>query len=79
MPDSMDRLKQLADQKREQRPFAKLDKMEKELNLDDTPDTDHEDADITPNERKKRAALDEQAIIELAATRQAKFNNQAPL
>lgn len=78
MPNSMDRLNKLADENREKRPFAKLDKMEKEFNLDDTPDIDIEDTDVSPENLKNKSLLDEHSIIELSATQQAKFNNQAP-
>ncbi len=79
MPDSTERLNKLAEETREERPFAKLDKMEKELNLDESPDVDLEDAEMNPEHPKKKAFLDEEAIIELTATQQqAKFNNQPP-
>ena len=79
MPDSTERLNKVAEEIREERPFAKLDKMEKELNLDESPDVDLEDAEVNPEHPKKKVFLDEEAIIELTATQQqAKFNNQPP-
>lgn len=78
MSDSIERLNKLAEEKRKQRPFAKLDKMEKELNLDDRPDVDVEDSDYTAKNLDKKRVLDEQSIIELSASNQTKFNNQPP-
>ena len=79
MPDSTERLNKLAEETREERPFAKLDKMEKELNLDESPDVDLEDEEVNPEHPKKKAFLDEASIIELTETQQqAKFNNQPP-
>lgn len=72
-----DKLNKLAEEEREKKPFSKIDKMEKELNLDQEPDTDIENADETPKD-KDNSLLDERSIIELSATQQAKFNNQAP-
>ncbi|MHC5267690.1 hypothetical protein ACYSNO_00680 [Enterococcus sp. LJL98] len=78
MNDPIDRLSELAKEEKERRPFAKLDQMEKELNLDDAPDTEKEDSNVVPTDAKEKQLLDEQGIIELAASKQAKFNNQAP-
>ena len=78
MSDSIERLNKLAEEKRKQRPFAKLDKMEKELNLDDQPDIDVEDSDCIAQTQNKKTVIDEKSIIELSASKQAKFNNQAP-
>lgn len=75
MPDKLDKL---AKEEREKKTFSKIDKMEKELNLDQEPDTDIEDDDETPKE-KENTILDERSIIELSATQRAQFNNQAPL
>lgn len=80
MTDSIKKLDELAKEvkEKEQRPFAKLDQMEEKLNLDDAPDTDKEDSDAIPLENKDNSLLDEKGIIELAASKQARFNNQAP-
>lgn len=75
MPDKLDKL---AKEEREKKTFSKIDKMEKELNLDQEPDTDIENDDETPKE-KENTILDERSIIELSATQRAQFNNQAPL
>lgn len=72
-----DKLNKLANEEREKKPFSKIDKMEKELNLDLEPDTDIEKEDETPKD-KTNSLLDERSIIELSASQQAKFNNQAP-
>ena len=76
MPDSMDKLNKLAAEEREKKPFAKIDKMEKDLNLDQSPDTDIQDSDDIQKEDK--TILDEHSIIELSSTQQAKFHNQLP-
>ena len=75
MPDKLDKL---AKEEREKKTFSKIDKMEKELNLDQEPDTDIENDDETPKE-KENTILDERSIIELSAIQRAQFNNQAPL
>lgn len=78
MSDSIERLNKLAEEKRKQRPFAKIDKMEKELHLDDRPDRDVEDSDYNTESHYKKEVVDEQPIIELSASNQTKFNNQPP-
>ena len=73
-----DKLNKLAEEEREKKPFSKIDKMEKDLNLDQEPDTDIKKEDESPKD-KSNPLLDERSIIELSATQRAQFNNQAPL
>ncbi|GGI66827.1 hypothetical protein ACFQOY_12730 [Enterococcus alcedinis] len=78
MTDSIDKLNKLAAEEREKKPFSKIDKMEKEFNLDQEPDVNLEEDRPKDAEKDKKTLLDEQSIIELSATQQAKFNNQPP-
>ncbi|MCD5003403.1 hypothetical protein IV487_13115 [Enterococcus saccharolyticus] len=55
-----DKLEKLAEERKQQNPFEKIDAIEEELNLDDSPET------------KDDNALDEDPIVTLGVTEQLK-------
>jgi len=75
MTNSEDKLKALAEERKEHNPFEKIDEIEKEYHLEEeTPPSDENQVD----EHLDKVPIEEDPMVKLAMAEQRLHNNQPP-
>jgi hypothetical protein len=75
MTNPEDKLKKLAEERKEHNPFEKIDELEKEYNLDEEPQVSEEEE---VDEHLDKVPIEEDPIVQLAMAEQRLHNNQTP-